>query len=229
MIDTSGFIFWKEIFQQTKAVADCIVANRDLCRKVGEKVKARGIKTAVLAGRGSSDHANLVGRYLLETKCGMVVSISAPSVVTAYKSAPDYSNVLMIAVSQSGAAQDLFEVMKECERQGGVCVGITNVEDSLMTQAGSYRLNNHCGPEQSVTAGKSYMTQVTILTMIAAYISGDGELLDTLDKAPEIVAAALTGLEAQVRDVVRFYRETEHLLLVGRGLRSEERRVGKEC
>ena len=108
--------------------------------------------------------------------------------------------------------------MKECERQGGVCVGITNVEDSLMTQAGSYRLNNHCGPEQSVTAGKSYMTQVTILTMIAAYISGDGELLDTLDKAPEIVAAALTGLEAQVRDVVRFYRETEHLLLVGRGL-----------
>ena len=208
MIDTSGSIFWKEIFQQPKAVADCIAANRDLCRKVGEKVKARGIKTAVLAGRGSSDHANLVGRYLLETKCGMVVSISAPSVVTAYKSAPDYSNVLMIAVSQSGAAQDLFEVMKECDRQGGVCVGITNVEDSLMTQAGSYRLNNHCGPEQSVTAGKSYMT----------YISGDGELLDTLDKAPEIVAAALTGLEAQVRDVVRFYRETEHLLLVGRGL-----------
>lgn len=218
MIDTSCSIFWKEIFQQPKAVADCIAANRDLCRKVGEKVKARGIKTAVLAGRGSSDHANLVGRYLLETKCGMVVSISAPSVVTAYKSAPDYSNVLMIAVSQSGAAQDLFEVMKECDRQGGVCVGITNVEDSLMTQAGSYRLNNHCGPEQSVTAGKSYMTQVTILTMIAAYISGDGELLDTLDKAPEIVAAALTGLEAQVRDVVRFYRETEHLLLVGRGL-----------
>ncbi len=146
MIDTSGSIFWKEIFQQPKAVADCIAANRDLCRKVGEKVKARGIKTAVLAGRGSSDHANLVGRYLLETKCGMVVSISAPSVVTAYKSAPDYSNVLMIAVSQSGAAQDLFEVMKECDRQGGVCVGITNVEDSLMTQAGSYRLNNQCGP-----------------------------------------------------------------------------------
>ena len=104
MIDTSGSIFWKEIFQQPKAVADCIAANRDLCRKVGEKVKARGIKTAVLAGRGSSDHANLVGRYLLETKCGMVVSISAPSVVTAYKSAPDYSNVLMIAVSQSGAS-----------------------------------------------------------------------------------------------------------------------------
>lgn len=72
-----------------------------------------------------------------------------------------------------------------------------------MTQAGSYRLNNHCGPEQSITAGKSYMTQVTILTMIAAYISGDEELLDTLDKAPEIVTAALT-IEAQVRDVVRF-------------------------
>lgn len=218
MIDTSSSIFWEEIFQQPKAVADCIAANRDLCRQIGEDVKNRGIKTAILVGRGSSDHANLIGRYLLETKCGMVVSISAPSVITAYKAPPDYSNVLMIAVSQSGAAQDIYEVMKECDRQGGICVSITNVAGSLMTKAGSYKLNNHCGPERSITAGKSYLTQVTMLTMIAAYISGDRELLDTLDEAPEIVAKALTVLEDQVRDVVRFYRETEHLILVGRGL-----------
>lgn len=218
MIDTSSSIFWKEIFEQPEAVAECIAANRGLCRQIGEEVKARGIKTAVLVGRGSSDHANLVGRYLLETKCGMTVSISAPSVITAYKAVPDYSNVLMVAVSQSGAAQDIFEVMKECDRQGGLCVGVTNVEGSLMTQAGSYKLNNHCGPERSVTAGKSYLTQVTILTMIAASISGDKELSDTLDKAPQIVEKTLETVESQTRDVVRFYRETQHLLLVGRGL-----------
>ena len=177
-------------------------------------MKARGIKTAVLVGRGSSDHANLVGRYLLEAKCGMVASISAPSVVTAYKAAPDYSNVLMIAVSQSGGAQDIYEVMKACDAQGGLCVSVTNTEGSLMTKAGKYHIYNHCGPEKSITAGKSYLTQVTVLTALAAYISGDEELLRTLDEAPAIVEKALAVLEPQVRDVVRFYRETEHLILV---------------
>ena len=91
-------------------------------------------------------------------------SISAPSVVTAYKAAPDYSNVLMIAVSQSGGAQDIYEVMKACDAQGGLCVSVTNTEGSLMTKAGKYHIYNHCGPEKSITAGKSYLTQVTVLT-----------------------------------------------------------------
>lgn len=152
MIDTSSSVFWKEIFEQPQAVTACLSANRGICRQIAEEVKSRGIKTAVLVGRGSSDHANLVGRYLLEVKCGMVASISAPSVVTAYKAAPDYSNVLMIAVSQSGGAQDIYEVMKACDSQGGVCVSITNTEGSLMTKAGKYHINNHCGPEKSITA-----------------------------------------------------------------------------
>lgn len=218
MIDTSNSIFWKEIFEQPEAVANCLAANREVCKQIAAEVKERNIKTVVLVGRGSSDHANLVGRYLFEAKCGMVTSISAPSVVTAYKSAPDYSNVLMIAVSQSGGAQDIYEVMKACDEQGGICVSVTNVEGSLMTQVGKYKINNHCGPENSVTAGKSYMTQVMVLTMIAAYISEDSELLHTLDIAPEIISESLAVLESQVREVVRFYRETEHMMVLGRGL-----------
>lgn len=218
MIDTSRSIFWKEIFEQPKAVADCLAANRETCRKIAEEVKARKINTVVLVGRGSSDHANLVGRYLFETKCGMIASISAPSVVTAYKAAPDYSNVLMIAVSQSGAAEDIYQVMRECDRQGGLCVSVTNVEGCLMSQAGKYKINNACGPEKSITAGKSYMTQVIILSCIAAYISGDAELLSALDEADTIIKKTLEAIEDQVRDVVRFYRECEHLLIVGRGL-----------
>ena len=218
MIDTSTSIFWKEIFEQPQAVADCLAANCEICRQIADEVKARNIKTVVLVGRGSSDHANLVGRYLFESRCGMVVSISAPSVVTAYRSKPDYSNVLMISVSQSGGAQDIYEVMRECDIQGGLCVSLTNVEGSLMTQAGKYQINNHCGPENSITAGKSYMTQVVVLTAIAAYISEDPELLHTLDIIPQIISDSLTVLEGQVRDVVRFYRETEHMLIIGRGL-----------
>ena len=162
MIDTKESVFWKEIFEQPEAVRNCLKENEPVLREIAKEVKERKIKTVVFVGRGSSDHANLVGRYLFETKCSMVASICAPSVVTAYHSNVDYSNVLMIAVSQSGGARDIYEVMKHCDEQGGVCVCVTNVEGSLMTQAGKYQVRNHCGPERSVTAGKSYLTQVTI-------------------------------------------------------------------
>ena len=153
MIDTKESVFWKEIFEQPEAVRNCLKENEPVLREIAKEVKERKIKTVVFVGRGSSDHANLVGRYLFETKCSMVASICAPSVVTAYHSNVDYSNVLMIAVSQSGGARDIYEVMKHCDEQGGVCVCVTNVEGSLMTQAGKYQVRNHCGPERSVTAG----------------------------------------------------------------------------
>nr|APO35037.1 glmS: glutamine-fructose-6-phosphate transaminase [uncultured bacterium] len=218
MIDTKESVFWKEIFEQPEAVRNCLKENEPVLREIAKEVKERKIKTVVFVGRGSSDHANLVGRYLFETKCSMVASICAPSVVTAYHSNVDYSNVLMIAVSQSGGARDIYEVMKHCDEQGGVCVCVTNVEGSLMTQAGKYQVRNHCGPERSVTAGKSYLTQVTIVTALAAYISGDPELLSVLDELGTIVERSLAVLEPQVRDVVRYYRNTEHMLLMGRGL-----------
>lgn len=218
MIDTSTSIFWREIHQQPQAVRDCLAANLESIRQIAREVKERNIKTVVFVGRGSSDHANLVGRYLFETRCGMVASICTPSVVTAYHADIDYSNVLMIAVSQSGAAQDIYEVMRHCDAQGGLCLSITNVEDSLMTKAGRWQINNHCGPEESVTAGKSYLTQVTLITALAACISGDPELLQILDELSGLVERAIQALEPQVQEVVRFYRNTEHMLLLGRGL-----------
>ena len=150
MIDTKESVFWKEIFEQPEAVRNCLKENEPVLREIAKEVKERKIKTVVFVGRGSSDHANLVGRYLFETKCSMVASICAPSVVTAYHSNVDYSNVLMIAVSQSGGARDIYEVMKHCDEQGGVCVCVTNVEGSLMTQAGKYQVRNHRSEERRV-------------------------------------------------------------------------------
>ena len=218
MIDTNTSIFWKEIHEQPQAVRSCLEANMQQLKTISEEVKTRNIKTVVFVGRGSSDHANLVGRYLFETHCGMVASICTPSVVTAYHGKVDYSNVLMIAVSQSGAARDIYEVMRQCDAQGGLCLSITNTEGSLMTTAGTYQINNHCGPENSITAGKSYMTQVTLLTALAACISEDPELLEVLDGLDGLLERSIQALESQTRDVVRFYRNTEHMILVGRGL-----------
>jgi len=217
MYTTEQSKMWKEIFEQPSAIRNSLQINVPLIKEIAREVETRNIKTVVLVGRGSSDHANMVARYLFETYCGMIVSISAPAVVTAYHGNVDYSNVLMIAVSQSGAARDIFEVMKECDRQGGLCVSITNNRGSLMTTAGKYALNNECGPETSITAAKSYLTQVTLLTAFAAQISGNTELLDALNDISEVTERALL-LENQVRSAIPLFRNSEHMMIFGRGL-----------
>ena len=66
----------------------------------------------------------------------------------------------------------MYEVMKACVDDGGVCVSITNEPGSLMSGIGDVRMNNACGPELSVTAAKSYMTQLALIVALAAEISG---------------------------------------------------------
>ena len=62
MIDTKESVFWKEIFEQPEAVRNCLKENEPVLREIAKEVKERKIKTVVCVGRGSSDHANLVGR-----------------------------------------------------------------------------------------------------------------------------------------------------------------------
>ncbi len=216
MINTEKSVLWQEIFEQPQAVKKCIETNREIFAQIGKEVRERGLRHVVFVGRGSSDHANLVARYVFENHCRMTASIAAPCVVTAYKSDIDYSDCLMIAVSQSGGGRDIYEVMKKCDADGGLCVSVTNVPGSLMTEAGKYKINNACGPEKSITAAKSYMTQLVVNLGIAAYISESSELLSILDELPEILQKSL-ALETQVRDVVRWYRNTAKLMVFGRG------------
>lgn len=207
---------WKEIHEQPEAVRNCIEKNRDVMKSIARQVKQRDIKTVVFAARGSSDHACLIARYVFEIYCGMVASIACPSVVTQYSNTMDYSNVLLIGVSQSGGAADVYEVMKKCHGEGGICVSVTNVRDSLMTKTGSFYMNNECGPELSITAAKSYLTQTAMLIGIAAYISGSSELMNLLTRLPDIVASSME-LEPQVEHLLPLYRNVEHLMIYGRG------------
>ncbi|MEF9919927.1 MAG: SIS domain-containing protein [Erysipelotrichaceae bacterium] len=217
MITCEESKLWKEIHEQPQAIRNCLKINTPIFKEIANEVKARGIKTVVFAARGSSDHAAQAARYLFETYCGMVASIATPSVITCYNGNVDYSNVLLIGVSQSGGAQDVYQVMKRCDEQGGICVSITNVEGSLMNTIGKYRMNNECGVETSITAAKSYITQLTMLTGIAAYISNNSELISKLDHLADIVEESMQ-LENQVKAIIPVYRNCEHMLVFGRGL-----------
>ena len=122
MIGINDSNMYREIHDQHRHVADCLRLNADMMKKIAKEVKVRNIKSVVLVGRGSSDHANLVGRYAFEMYTDMVATIAAPSVVTMYNGKVDYSHSLVIGISQCGQAQDVYEVLKRCDDQGGIAV-----------------------------------------------------------------------------------------------------------
>ncbi len=210
---------WLEIHQQPQAIRQSLLINRPILQEIAYEVHRRKITTVVLVGRGSSDHANLVARYLFEIYTPMIVSIGTPSIITAYAGKVDYSNVLMVGVSQSGGAKDVFEMMDACHKQGGLVVSITNVRDSLMTTTGSYAINNECGQETSITAAKSYLTQLTLLTALVAEISRDESLLAEVGRLADTVEDALE-LEDQVETMIPAFRDVRKVMLFGRGMLS---------
>lgn len=208
---------WQEIGEQPLVIRKTIERNQGTLKKIAERVKERKIRTIVLVGRGSSEHANQVGKYLFETYCGMVTSIATPSVVTKYDGKIRLSETLTIGVSQSGGARDVYEVMKKCEDEGGVCVSITNERDSLMSDTGDFYLNCECDKEESITATKSYMAQVTLLLALASYISENQSLLEVLDYVPTMIENSLQ-LEDQIRSIIPLFRNTDRILILARGL-----------
>src|ERR1700716_996116 len=80
----------------------------------------------VLVARGSSDHAALYGRYLLEMASGRPAGLAAPSIQTLYRSKVDFRGYLAVAISQSGRTPEVVTVLRRMRASGGRTVAIVN-------------------------------------------------------------------------------------------------------
>ena len=208
---------WAEICEEPEAVKNAYLKNRETLERISKAVKERKISKVVLVGRGSSEHALQVAKYLFEIYCGFPVSICAPSVVTLYKGKLDLSDTLTIGVSQSGEARDVFEVMKRCKDSGGLCVCITNRRDSLMAGLKDYYMNCECGTEKCVTATKSYLSQLAIVSALVFTICGEQNLDERYGRISSIVAKTIE-LKDQIEKVLPAFRNVHNIMIFGRGL-----------
>jgi glutamine---fructose-6-phosphate transaminase (isomerizing) len=141
----------------------------DLC----EALDGREIEMVLLAARGSSDHAALYARYLIEIHLGVPVMLAAPSVLTRYSTRVRYKNCLAIGISQSGAAPDVAEVLADVRDQGHLTLAITNTPGSRLTTVAEHSLLLEAGPEQSVAATKTYTASLLALYAVVRALGGD--------------------------------------------------------
>ena len=101
----------------------------------------------VIVARGSSDHAAIYGRYLLELATGRPVALAAPSLFTRYGARTDASGWLVVGVSQSGATPEIVEVLERLRATGGRAVAITNDPESPLAAASEVVLALGAGQE----------------------------------------------------------------------------------
>lgn len=222
----------KEIHEQARSVRASMLGR---IYAKDAKVQLGGIKDyaeqlkrterIIVVACGTSWHAGLVGRHLIEEYARVRVQVE-------YASEFRYSNPIIsdqdivIAISQSGETADTLAAIELAKQHGATIFGICNVVGSSiprMTDAGIY---THAGPEIGVASTKAFTAQVTVLTLIALYIAqlkGSlstprlTELLTALDCAPELIEETL-ACENATKYIAKEIKDANNAIFLGRGI-----------
>lgn len=187
--------------------------------EIGERVRAIAPPTMsgiTIVARGSSDHAAIYGRYLLEAATGKPVSLAAPSLHTLYGIDADYSDQLVIAVSQSGATPEIVQTLRALQAGGGRGLAITNDPTSPLAQAAGEAINLDVGEERAVPATKTVTGQLAAFTLIASALGRVPFFEDELEAVPRWVQAVLDDPDS-VSAAAETLVEAPQLIVVARG------------
>ncbi|MCX7842552.1 MAG: SIS domain-containing protein [Clostridia bacterium] len=208
---------WKEIFEQPSVLKNCIKNNSQLISEIVDSLRKRQIYSIIIAARGTSDHAGVYGKYIIETVLGIPVALAAPSVFTVYGKKLNMEKSLVIGISQSGKAADVLEVIREANKQGAVTVSITNFVDSPLAIEARHHLWCNAGLEESVAATKTFTSQIMLLAQLVAKWAQDKAMIMELDNVPENVEKALE-ISDIIKEKVQRYRYMNECFVLSRGI-----------
>jgi glutamine---fructose-6-phosphate transaminase (isomerizing) len=168
-----------------------LLAEQDLAASVADRIRHVDPRAVVISGRGSSANAGTLLRYLFEARAGLLVSTSAPSVVTTYGQSIDMRNAVFIVVSQSGRSPDLVAGARAARESGALTIAIVNDVTSPVAEACELTLPVGAGPERAVAATKSVVLSMVISGQLVAALTSDNALSEKLGQLPQRFSDAL--------------------------------------
>ena len=195
---------------------DRLAALIGRCDEVAALVSAPAAGTSIVA-RGSSDHAGVYGRYLIELASGRPAGLAAPSLHTLYGAHVDYSGYLAIAVSQSGKTPEIVTALERLQAAGAAGLAITNDGASPLAAAAGATLALGAGDERAVPATKTVTATLTAFALVASALGETPFTRAELERVPEWVAEVLDDF-APAERVAAGLEDATRLLTVGRGL-----------
>jgi len=234
MAEKAGYkhFMLKEIFEQPTAARETILGrvSQDSGKVFLEEMKITqaqfaAIEKVTILACGTSWHAGLVGKYLIEQLARVAVEVDYGSEYR-YRSPIVPPNTLAVVITQSGETADTLAALRQA-RQGGACsVAICNVVGSMATRETEGTVFTHAGPEIGVASTKAFTSQLVALYLLALRLGQARGVLspeaskphiDALLQLPLLLEQALK-LAPEIEDVAgRFHTRTDFLYL-GRGI-----------
>src|SRR5690349_1284562 len=195
-----GTLMQAEMAEQPERLA-ALIDRRDEIAAVVQELRPQPLAGTTVVARGSSDHAGVYGRYLIEPASCRPAGLAAPSLQTLYGARVDYSGYLAIAVSQSGRTPEILTALERMQAAGAAGLAITNDAASPLAGAARATLALEAGDERAVPATKTVTATLTAFALVAAALGEPPFARAELSRVPEWVAQVLLGaaLEAALK------------------------------
>lgn len=206
-----------EIRQQPELYERILTTGKPEIERVAAAIAETNPRFVLLIARGTSDHAALYAKYLVETRLALPAGLASPSATTVYDAHPRMEGVVCIAISQSGESPDVVMSTTRAGEQGAVTLAITNEPDSDLARAATYHLPLMAGDEAAVAATKTYTAELLTSLLLVDALAGHHSL--AYPELPDQANAALR-LDEQVAEVAARYQFVHHLLVTSRGYNS---------
>ena len=216
-IEKGGFphFMLKEIFEQPECLKTCMRGriNREanhvtLSAVIDYKERLLHAKRIIIVACGTSWHAGLIGKQLIETFCRIPVDVEYASEFR-YRNPVVTSDDVIIAMSQSGETADTLAAVELAKESGAFIYGMCNAVGSSIprsTDTGSYI---HVGPEIGVASTKAFTGQVLVLTMLALALAKERKTIT--DAVYEEVVKELSGIPDKIQEVLKLNEKIANL------------------
>lgn len=221
----------KEIHDQPRCIADCmrgrlLAGEKKIVLSAVEQHKDRLLraKRFIIVACGTSWHAGLIGRQMIEQWCEIPVEVEYASEFR-YRKPVIQSDDVVIAISQSGETADTLAAFELAHKKGALCFGIVNVVGSSVARASDTGIYTHVGPEIGVASTKAFTGQVTVLTLFALALARElGSIPHTeyekyvaeLSRIPAKMEKVLEQA-GKIKDISRTFTYATNALYMGRG------------
>ena len=232
MIEKSGYKHYmlKEIHEQPRAILDTMRGRFDstysgLNFNELDTIKMKNINRVLIIACGTSYHASLIAKYMIESVARVSVEVDHSSEFRYRENVID-RNTLVLFVSQSGETADTSEALVSAKKKGAITVGITNVELSKISRESQYSIQTKAGPEIGVASTKAFTTQIIMLYMLAIYLgirrkmikkNDVKNLIQNVISIPNQVQNAL-NLDDEIKELAREFYHYRNFIFLGRGV-----------
>ena len=220
----------KEIFEQPTSIFNAFrgrLSDELATARLGglsiHSEALRNVKKIQLLGCGTSWHAGIIGKYIIEHLARIPVEIEYASEFR-YRNPIVENNTIVFAISQSGETADTLAALKEAKAKGALVFGITNAVGSTIARETNGGVYIHAGTEIGVASTKAFTSQVTVLTLLGLLLGRmrhlspiDGTMIIQELKAIPDKVQQIIDKNDEIIEIAKYIKDSTNALYLGRG------------